>query len=627
MREIESIGGFVLSENDIVARSDVRYPSQIRIDGIHRHDIAVNYPNYVAEMIVKSDDTEDDVVCMLTDVRLWDSFSETVQGDGYDIYVLPTVSEILRQSTKWSEHLEIKGLTLPPIGDRPGALFPYQEYGLNRALSSPDGFFFFNWGTGAGKGVAAAAGAQELSNRERIDLVYVFTLRKMKINLMREFNSKTTLNAKNIEGSPFTIKGKKFGARIDRHRKFMAEDADVYVMNYEKANFDYDILIERAKGKRVLFILDEVQKILTYTSGTPNLAGKGIRSLIRELKDPIVWPMSASVIGPDPERYWHLFDLPKGYNRLGTLNNFRLTYSANIKTVNTPWGAQITYEWSNEKMREVRYRIAPWTHSVRKSDPDLQALFKDVEFIPIPIQLSPEDRKLYDLVASSGTDDDPDLWGQYYHTLRHICNTAESLKHSKSEIAQILCESIPSLSSGTSSKMEVLIDMVQEIRDQGDKVIVFTEYTNLCLFLIADQFKAKGIRFVLHYGTGMTDAEAQMAQDEFKADPGVTVFLSSDAGSHGLSLSVARYVINYEIPYGYDKLMQRNARIDRADSHLSGLTCFGLYCEGTVEERIFRINKKRMEASASIQGTTEQLSRTAQEEPEGSTLESILFNK
>jgi SNF2 family DNA or RNA helicase len=162
--------------------------------------------------------------------------------------------------------------------------------------------------------------------------------------------------------------------------------------------------------------------------------------------------------------------------------------------------------------------------------------------------------------------------------------------------------------------METFIDLVSSIKDQGDKVVAFTQYTNLGLFLIADELTKAGISYVTHYGTGMTDKEAQEAQDSFKADPSITVFLSSDAGSHGLSFQEARYVINYDLPYSFDLLTQRNDRIDRADSFLEGLTSYVLITEDTVEMRIWNIVNQRRLMSAAIQGTKEQFSRSSEDE-------------
>ena len=599
MRYIDSPSEVDLSTKFVAVDEADRYPSQLAVLAEDQEALIRQYSEYLSRFSV------------LTETGMWKELCSQLESDGWTVYVLPRGQKILGSFEEWSKPLDISGLNIPEHNGKPGALFPYQQYALRKALDAPGRFFFFNHATGCGKGLQAAAGAQELFNRGEIDVALMFTITKNKINLCREINDRTGLTAKVIDG-----------AKNKRRAEFGLRDAQVYVLNYEKADHDYEILKDRIKGLRVLLVLDEVQKVLRFVDGSPNRAGKGLRALIREVKHPWVWPMSATVIDSDPERFWRLFDLPVGKNPLGNLSSFRDDYSARQDLIQTPWGTDIRYIWSPRKLQEVKHRIAPLTHVVRKTDPGVRELFKDLEFIPVPITMSDEDRDLYDMIQEAGGNDNPHNWGQYYRTLRYLCNTAESLQYSESEIAKIICEAMPEqLTSKTSNKMKTAMELVEDIRDEGEKVVMFTELTNLGLFLIAKQLDARKIKYVLHHG-GQSPSEAQEAQDRFRSDSKITVFLSSDAGSHGLSFQQARYVINYEIPYSYDKLMQRNSRIDRADSYLDGLTCYGLYNEGTVEERIWRINNERRLLAASVQGSTEELSRT---EPQGEDLRKILF--
>lgn len=595
--EIDQGSVFVLIDED------PRYPDQLLVQTIDQDNLLYSYPEYISPYSV------------LIETGMWNSFSQRLTEDGWTVYVMPEAQRVVQKFEEWSKPLVVANYKLPNKPDgSPGALHPYQQYGLNKAMSSPNGFFFFNWGTGAGKGVAATAGAQELINQDKIDLVYVFTMRKMKINLMREFLTKTNLTARVIDGKTYQKNKKKYSAKQDRAEQFAKQDAQVYVMNYEKAREDYEILEKRAKGKRVLFIFDEVQKILTYTQGKPNLAGAGIRDLIRSVKKPYVWPMSATVIGRDPERFWHLFNLPVGANKLGLLSEFRSDYAPGEPQLGTSvWNREPVYEWQPELLEEVRHRIAPWTHSVRKSDPGVREFFKSTEFTILPVQLSDEDQKLYRLVEELGAED-PDNWGQYYRVLRYICNTAEGLHHSGSEVAQAISGAFPSLSTKTSAKMEALVNKVEEIRDSGEKVIVFSQFTNMGIFRIAEEFDRRGITYVLHYGTGMSDKQAQKAQDDFRANPDITVFLSSHAGGAGLSFERVKSVIVYELPYDYDITQQLLGRNDRANSELDIMTNYAFVCDGTVEERIRGINENRMLISSAIQGTTEEYSRLTEEE-------------
>lgn len=577
---------FNLQSKFTVVEEDTRYPQQLAFQAIEQASFRREYPAFLTNFN------------LLRENSLWEPFLLKLEEDGYEVYVLPSAQKVLESCSRFSEPLKIENFQL----SNNGQLYWYQQYGLRKALESTSRVFFFGWGTGSGKGIAACAGSQELFNRNEIDLVLVFTMRNMKINLVRFFENTTQLSVRNIEGD-----------KSYRQKEYAKNDSQVYSLNYEKANFDCDELKKLVKGKRVLFVLDEVQKVLAYSGGKPNLARKGLTSLFQTAKSCRIWPMSASVINQTPERFWRIFDMDNP-NPLGTLSQFRKDYTS--RTIHRRYGRRLetSYEWDLNRLTEVSHRIAPWTHTVRKSDPGVRELFKDTEFIPLPVQMSRQDRELYQLVLDAAKGDFKNLSGedklQYYNVLRYICNTPEALLHSQNQVASLLTQSLPDsfFTSRHSEKFEMAIEKLEEIRDQGDKAIVFTQWTNLSLFPFSNILKRRNISFIQHHG-GMKHKDMQLAQDTFKSDNSITVFLSSDAGSHGLSFQEARHVLHLEVPYSYDLLLQRNDRIDRADSYLEGLTMWGLYNEDTVEERIFSIMDSRRRMSAAVQGTTEVLGR------------------
>ena len=103
--------------------------------------------------------------------------------------------------------------------------------------------------------------------------------------------------------------------------------------------------------------------------------------------------------------------------------------------------------------------------------------------------------------------------------------------------------------------------------------------------------------------------------------------MSSDAGAYGLNFQEARFVINYDIPYSYDTLMQRGDRVNRADSYLDGLTSYVYVTDDSVEENIWKINNQRRRLAEVTQGARESLNSgksaldiVAQEDDESSLM-------
>lgn len=559
---------------------------------------------------------------VLNEVYMLGAFVDRLREDGWHPVFLPSCRPVLEAVARWSEPLDVDGLAVPGGG----RLYPYQSFTLRRALeraTAGDGYWFFGWGTGSGKSLAAAAGAQELFNRGEAEVVVAFTLRKLRTNLQRYFSQTTGLNAVVCEGTP-------------AKRKAMWEDPEiqVYVTNYDKAYHDFDHMVRVTTERRPLFVLDEVQKVLT--DGKRTRARQHLDEIVaaRRPRRPLVWPMSASVVSTSPLRYRDVFSLvpPGGGHPLGTRADFEDRYAKErrdlrITARNGRVFTIVEYDWDLSRLQEVRHRVADRAQHVRKTDPGVRDSFKGMQTVVVPVQMSDEDRDLYEAVsgrARQAKEAGEGGMAGYFRLLRYICNTPEALLHTSDEYGKELAGQFPDLvTSANSAKMEMFLDQVEAIRDAGDKAVVFSYWTNMTLFILARALKERGISHVTHYGTGMTDRQAQQAQDTFKSDPGIAVFLSSDAGAYGLNLPEARYVINYECPYSYDVLMQRGERINRADSYLDGLTSYVYVTDRTVEERIWSENNRRRELAASTLGTTESLSYG--EEPQGKELDFLIF--
>lgn len=560
---------------------------------------------------------------VLNEVYMLSAFVDQLRQDGWEPVFLPSCRPVLDGVARWSEPLDVDGLRVPGGG----RLYPYQSFTLRRALerAGGDGFWFFGWGTGSGKSLAAAAGAQELFNRGEVGVVIAFTLRKLRTNLQRYFASTTGLNAVVCEGTP-------------AKRKAMWEDpaVQVYVTNYDKAFHDFAHMQRVTGERRPLFVLDEVQKVLT--DGKRTRARQHLDDLVKNPRlpaPPVVWPMSASVVSSNPLRYRDVFSLGSSQGRenpLGTRADFENRYAKEVRDlkITARNGRVFTiteYDWDLAKLQEVRHRVAGHAQHVRKTDPGVRENFRGMQTVVVPVQLSDEDREVYQAVADrarEARDGGEGGMSGYFRLLRYVCNTPEALLHTSDEYGRELAARMPDLvTSANSAKMEMFLDQVEGIRDAGDKAVVFTQWTNLSLFILARHLEKRGVSHVTHYGVGMTDRQAQQAQDRFKSDPSVAVFLSSDAGAYGLNMQEARYVISYECPYSYDILMQRGERINRADSYLDGLTSYVYVTDDTVEERIWQVNNRRRELASATLGTTEALSYG--DEPAGDELDWLVF--
>lgn len=556
---------------------------------------------------------------ILNELHLADTFTAKLTADGYYVIWMPSTAAIRADIDRWSAPLDIEGYTFRP----------FQNFSLNRALErartgtdAPARYWFWNWSAGAGKSFCSGAAAKALFDTGDIDLVIACTLSKLKENLRRTFVYPARLDAVVNDGT-----------KAKRAKGYAAGHA-VYVMNYEKLWHDEALIEPLVAGRRVLWVLDEGHKLIT--DGAQNKARAALDRLTR-MGHSIVWPMSATVVGGNPLRYRDVFSLD-GHptrNPLSTKTDFIARYADRvrdipIKSKNGQRFSFVAYDWNLTALQEVRHRVGDRTMAVRKTDPGVREQFKGIETLPISVQPTPATTELLDIITAKARTASRAGEGlaPYYLLARIACINPEALRHSSSPEAEAIAAAHPDLlDAAHSAKIEVLNGLLEEIREAQDKAVVFCHWTQLGLLPLSRHLT---VPHVLHYGTGQSAADSQAAQDRFKTDPDLTAFCSSDAGTHGLNLQEARYVINVDPTYSYDDLAQRNARIDRADSHLDGLTAYVLITESSVEERVWETCQERRLLAAAVQGTSEELSyglENRARRDESRNLEWLLFGQ
>jgi SNF2 family DNA or RNA helicase len=149
-----------------------------------------------------------------------------------------------------------------------------------------------------------------------------------------------------------------------------------------------------------------------------------------------------------------------------------------------------------------------------------------------------------------------------------------------------------------SAKFEALLPRLEELREEGHKALVFSQFTSL-LALLRERLDAK--RWSYEYLDGATaDREARVAR--FQSDPDCPLFLISlKAGGFGLNLTAAEYVFLLD-PW-WNRAVEAQA-IDR--THRIGQTravfAYRLIAKETVEERIVELQARKRELADALLG-------------------------
>jgi len=162
-----------------------------------------------------------------------------------------------------------------------------------------------------------------------------------------------------------------------------------------------------------------------------------------------------------------------------------------------------------------------------------------------------------------------------------------------------------------SSKLAVLLELVEELRDEGHRALVFSQFTTL-LDLVRRAFDEAGIRW--RYLDGQTPAAQRRTEvDAFQAGDGDVFLLSLKAGGTGLNLTAADYVVHLDPwwnPAVEDQATDRAHRIGQDKP----VTVYRLVARGTVEEGIMALHDEKRElAEALLAGTDAARALTVEE--------------
>ncbi len=154
------------------------------------------------------------------------------------------------------------------------------------------------------------------------------------------------------------------------------------------------------------------------------------------------------------------------------------------------------------------------------------------------------------------------------------------------------------LESGESAKLDLLIDQLEEVTEEGHKALVFSQFTSL-LAILETRMKKAGITYVYLDGS-TTAAERKRRVNKFQTDEATRAFLISlKAGGLGLNLTAADYVFLLD-PW-WNPAVEAQA-IDRA--HRIGQTqhvfAYRLIVKDTVEEKILELQKTKRDLATAI---------------------------
>ncbi len=152
---------------------------------------------------------------------------------------------------------------------------------------------------------------------------------------------------------------------------------------------------------------------------------------------------------------------------------------------------------------------------------------------------------------------------------------------------------------GESSKIECLLELLNNSIDEGHKILVFSQFTSI-LKNIGRALKKNNIDFAYLDGNISSKDRIKLVED-FNSGCTHVFLISLKAGGTGLNLTSADIVIHFDPwwnPAVEDQATDRAHRIGQKNI----VEVIKLVCEGTIEEKIINLQDSKRKLTANILG-------------------------
>lgn len=328
-----------------------------------------------------------------------------------------------------------------------------------------------------------------------------------------------------------------------------------------------------------MVVADEAQNVKNPRSA----AAKSLRALKTDIRMALTGTPVENHLG----ELWSILDWTTP-GLLGSAEGFR-----------RDWARPIEHEHDSDRAVELAQLIRPFVLRRRKHDPGIAPELPEKIETDHLVPLTKEQIALYDAVVTATMDQIAQSTGIQRRGL--IIRLITMLKQICNHPAHYLREESPVLAK-RSGKLQLLEELVEEIVDEGQSVLIFTQYAQMGR-LLGERLDRLGVdhRF-LHGGTTVTQRDLMM--NDFQAAKFPVFVLSLKAAGTGLNLTQAEHVIHFDRwwnPAVEDQATDRAHRIGQQRK----VQVHRLMSEGTVEEAIAELMENKRAVADAVVNSSE----------------------
>ncbi|MGC4089200.1 MAG: DEAD/DEAH box helicase [Polyangiaceae bacterium] len=340
-------------------------------------------------------------------------------------------------------------------------------------------------------------------------------------------------------------------------RRELEEQADVTLTTYSVLRLDVDRLAELEWD---VIVLDEAQAIKNAESQTARAAF--------QLKGEFRIALSGTPVENRLEELWSLIHFVNP-GLLGGRSDFQERYATPIAGGNAGAGARLRAKVRPFVLRRLKRDVLP------ELPPRTDAV--------LHVELDENERAVYDAVRAATHKDVIERLSQGGGVMAAL----EALLR----LRQAACHAalVPGQSADRSSKVERLLEALEEVSAEGHKALVFSQWTSL-LDLVEPHLREAGIAFTRLDGSTRDRAGVVST---FQSESGPPVMLVSlKAGGTGLNLTAADHVFLLDPwwnPAVEDQAADRAHRIGQDRP----VMVYRMVAKDTVEERILSLQERK----------------------------------
>ena len=346
------------------------------------------------------------------------------------------------------------------------------------------------------------------------------------------------------------------------------EEYDVLITSYPLIR--RDIAVYETIDFHTVFI-DEAQFIKNDSS----LNAKSVKRIIAKHR----YALTGTPIENSLSELWSIFDF--------IMPGYLLSHSKFVEYYEKP-----IIKEDKEALEDLHQHISPFI--LRRMKKDVLTELPDKYESKMLTELSEEQKKVYLSYLEN-------IRGEIHSDLseRGLERSRIKILAALTRLRQICCHPSTFLENyqGGSGKLDLLMELIPEAIANDHRILVFSQFTSM-LKIIEDELKDMNISYFYLEGSTPTEERNDIVK-RFNNGEGKVFLISLKAGGTGLNLVGADTVIHYDPWWNPAVEEQATDRVYRIGQQ-NKVHVLKLITKGTIEEKIFKLQRKKKELSDSV---------------------------